>query len=236
MIKEALEYIIKNSQAQTFTIDGKEYADKTLFQVLPKRYKETQISVSTLQGLIDYALLENATDLFLHVESYHQVSLCKKRDPEFKDVIELCRAEYYPVEETQFDSSERLLVYLQTNFVPSEAMQSLVSVVGNLKTSIVRQEKDDGVTQSVEIQKGISFVTKADIPNPILLRPYSTFGEVPQVDRLFVIRAQAADNHTIVRWHLLPSSYTGWKAAQIMYIKQYIQENMPKVLNIPVIG
>lgn len=235
MIKEALEYILEISGYQTTVIDGQTYSSKRLIQVLPKEYDFDCLHLHTLDGFLEYSLhLETAGPRFIAILSHNEVALYKNRDDK-NQIEQLALAHYHPNHSvTTFTSSEMLIQYLQTAFEDSENRRALERVIGNVKSSIVHHEKDDGITQTVEIQKGISLIEKADIPNPITLKPFITFPEIDPIERPYVVRARKSND--AINWLLTPSESDNWQLEIINKIREYLKKAVDPGWDIYVIG
>jgi hypothetical protein len=107
-------------------------------------------------------------------------------------------------------------------------MKSLLQVLGNIKSSTIRTNSDDGVTQAVEVKSGIHMCAEQSIPNPIWLKPYRTFSEVDQPPSQFVLRLRDSRNG-MPECALYEADGGVWKSAAIENIKEYLEEELPEV-------
>ena len=89
---------------------------------------------------------------------------------------------------------EDFIVGLQTRFVSTDDLKSVLRLFGNVKHEGVKTLTDDGVSQTVTAKAGITLVENATVPNPIALAAFRTFREVEQPASLFVLRVSGASN------------------------------------------
>lgn len=93
----------------------------------------------------------------------------------------------------RFMLQEEMMVFLQTCFEASPELAVVIETVGNVAGEQVVVDTDDGVTQMVETKGGVKSTTLRAVKNPVRLKPYATFREVPQVEEDFVFRIQGGE-------------------------------------------
>ena len=84
---------------------------------------------------------------------------------------------------------------------------------------------DNGVTQTVSVQSGISLAGTKKIPNPVSLAPFRTFVEVEQPESLFILRV--TDGRSGPELALFEADGGAWRLAAINSIKDWLQEQLP---------
>lgn len=75
---------------------------------------------------------------------------------------------------------EDFLIQLRTRFQPTDALDELVALLGNVTASAVETATDDGFSQKVSTRAGVALENEdlERIPNPVELRPIRTFPEI----------------------------------------------------------
>ena len=153
-LKEALQYIAglkaESMEPKVVEIGGKTYCNKDM-----RRYHSfdmaDEIRANTLTAVVDYIKgkpEELRGSIILHVMSPTEVKLYSglidERDREY-----LLRTSAI-MNEFQFDhyyDQERFLIELQSNFIPTEDLESIMKVAGNIKAGTTANYDDDGISQ-----------------------------------------------------------------------------------------
>lgn len=94
-----------------------------------------------------------------------------------------------------------------------------MKVIGNIKEENVRNTGDNGFSQAVTMQTGITSVDDVIVPNPVKLAPYRTFLEVEQPTSEFVFRMKDGP-----RAALFEADGGVWRNVAIHNIKNYLLE------------
>jgi hypothetical protein len=202
MIKEAIEKVLAlDGTINTVAINGRDYAKSKLVRVdLPEENMPTIAVFSTLTGLQQFAGILKPPianeELFFHVENPAKVSLVGALQPQNYN-----RRFIYGTAEVEHEtfifslrarpcwySLELFIVALQSLFVPTDSLKSIIDVVGNLANENIQENKDDGFSQTLQVRSGISSRSRVKIENPVRLMPWRTFREVQQPISEFVLR------------------------------------------------
>jgi hypothetical protein len=93
----------------------------------------------------------------------------------------------------QFMNVEQFIIGLQAQFVPSEITAAILKIVGNLTDGVVSTFDDDGVSQKVTARAGVTRKEDIPVPNPVILAPYRTFGEIVQPESRFIFRMKSGE-------------------------------------------
>ena len=125
------------------------------------------------------------------------------------------------------DDVETFIINMQTAFVPSEVVDGVLRIVGNLKEESSAQTMDDGVSQSVTAKAGIAKVENVKLPNPITQAPYRTFLEVQQPESKFVIRIRKGQAGPSCA--LFEADGGAWELEAVLRIKEWLQKELPKI-------
>jgi len=120
----------------------------------------------------------------------------------------------------QFLGVETMIVALQALFEPTGDRDNVLAVLGNLRDEAVRNQEDDGVSQTVTARAGIATVQNVKVPNPVSLAPRRTFDEVKQPVSPFVLRMRKSD--TGVQAALFEADGGQWQAEAMQSIAAYL--------------
>lgn len=234
-LKEALQYVneLKEASMQPIVteIQGKTYCDKNL-----RRYGEEDLAepihVNTLSAMVDYITgkkEELRENMILHITSPKEVrlysGLLEERE---RETLFVCDA---IVNEFQFDKyydQERFLIELQANFAVNDDLQTIMQVAGNIQAGTTASYSDDGVSQKTTIKTGVQRVD-VQVPNPVKLIPYRTFGEVEQPSSLYVFRVRD-DGNGAPAFKLVEADNGLWKHAAMLKIKDYFEYELADVM------
>ena len=138
-----------------------------------------------------------------------------------------------PFHYSQYMDQEDFIIGLQSKFIPTDQIKQMLKIVGNVKSEKVLSSADDGVSQSVEGRKGINFAEKIGIPNPVKLKPFRTFIEVPQPESNFIFRARdGRRDGEMPTFALFEADGGFWKIDAMNEIKKYLDLELKDVVSI----
>jgi hypothetical protein len=202
MIKEAIDRILElYGHIEIVTLNGREYCGSSLHRVeLPQESQPVNQKFTTLTGLRDFAanlkLPIKDEKLFFHIENPSTVKLLGALQPDNYN-----RRFVYAVADLYHDSFmfsgqarpywynlEMFVIALQSLFVPTDTLKSIIDMVGNLANESIQENKDDGFSQTLQVRSGISNRSRVKIENPVSLKPWRTFREVDQPESNFILR------------------------------------------------
>lgn len=226
-LRDALQYITslkeKSMEPKIVEIEGNTYCTREL-----TRYHRfpmaSSLSVNTLTALVDYIKgkpEELRETSILHVVSPTRVSLYSGLIDERKR--ESLMAAEAIVNEFAFDNyydQERFLIELQSNFLQTEDLLTIMQVSGNIKSGTTANYSDDGVSQKTTIKAGVE-LSDVIVPNPVKLRPYRTFAEIEQPESSYIFRIK--DNDRGPAFKLVEADGGLWKNAVMKKIKDYLE-------------
>lgn len=194
----------------------------------------------TLNGLIDYITedveqvipSEYADRLILHVVDYRTVRLLSRpsKNQRERHVIAECVATLPSIEFGRYLDTERFITMLLSNFIDTDARESLFKVLKSMTKEQNCNTADDGVSQVVTVRQGITTAANVTFKNPVPLKPIRTFTEVEQPESNFTLRinedACAA---------LYEADGGAWKNEAVANIRDYLRDNL-RVCNVCVIA
>ena len=150
------------------------------------------IVVSTLQGLADFALSKHTgpdRGLFVLIDGPCEVTLRTGMFGDFnqRNILGVAKATVADFRFGVFYQPESFAVAVLSQFAADEERARLFGLTGTVESGSAIKAADDGVSQVVTTRKGINRAeTKVD--SMFRLRPFSTFSEVAQPARPFVLR------------------------------------------------
>lgn len=241
MLKALFDRIREYKDIQTVEVGDRTYSNVNLKWVNPKELDGPgALTVHTLSGLADYIRLdaphlnkdiEINNDLpFIHVVDFNKVALRGKVDPANEN------RRYCYAEATLRDSSfnfgtwmelENFIIALQSEFVPSETIETILDYLGNLANEHVMENKDDGFSQTIQVRTGITTKSKVTIENPLILKPWRTFRELEQPESACILRLRK-DDHGL-KAGLWEADGDEWKLKAINRIHEWFKEELPEM-------
>ena len=192
----------------------------------------------SLNGLLDY-ILEDPEGRFgegtRHIVRVKSPTMVEVIAPETgywreRELVSYCTAVIPDITFGRYMDAEDFQVMVQTCFMESENRAVVLRLAGSVRKEQNMQTADDGVSQKVTINSGISTAADVIVKNPVILTPYRTFHEVEQPESPFVLRFDEDGN---------PALFTGdgskWKLEAVAAIRRYLAEAL-KGKNVNVIA
>lgn len=214
-------------------ICGKIYSTKSLKRYDGPEYAEP-LTGATLTGLLDYAEqimpIErggiNRPQYFIQIESETRVRILSMLDGEAqREELYQAQAITSRFEFGRWYRQDEFVIALQSNFLPTDDRLAVQTVSGNVKAETVATYGDDGTQQRATIKQGVATAVDVEVPNPVTLKPYRTFAEVPQPASSFVFRIQANEkDESRPEFKLVAADGDRWKLDAIESIRAYLQE------------
>ncbi|EJF1310956.1 hypothetical protein JL773_01750 [Staphylococcus pseudintermedius] len=226
MIKEALAYLKNEFKKTEFYEVGKEtYANENLKKIEEPVRKE--VTVYSLSGLVDFIKdnFDNDKRLLVSVLNQQKIVVETQLNNNKKREIVIISLAYTPtICLDQFMSLEAFNIQLQSIFVKNDDVKNLLRILGNLRSSNIRNAGDNGVSQIVETKRGVTMAQEEVVPNPVRLKPFRTFTEIEQPESLFVFRLRESGNE--IQAGLFEADGGAWKNVARLSIKDYLIENL----------
>ncbi len=237
--KTVVQAIQDGVETAVIKIGDREFTTREVF-LPPEKRKIDKLDISSLNGLTGYINLkvdEKAIkNLLIVINSPRSVSVYEQA--ESADGKRMCwlDADYetdgFPF--GRYLDHEEFMVKAQALIVPDKGdIDELLKLVGNITTSAVQTSIDDGVSQSITIEKGVR-KSEVELPNPVNLAPRRTFPEVVQPVSPFVLRVRQMRDGTMPEIALFEADGGLWKTDAIQEIREYLLLNLNN--DIPVIG
>jgi hypothetical protein len=238
MTREALQYVVGLSKANTLEINGDTYTDKQVHRI-DNNLRAAAIEMNTLTSLVDYAKAfadEMSDQMLVQVVSPTEVKLISCLDMDRKrECLVNVEAMIPEFAYGRYMDHESFIIALQSKFIDNDDRALLLRFAGTVKDESVAQYGDDGVTQTATVKTGITSVEKAIVPNPVILQPYRTFVEVEQPDSAFVFRMRQSEGRG-VECAIFEADGGAWKNAAMRKIKGYLQSELSELPQFTVIS
>lgn len=222
---KAIQDSVKNEMV---TVDGVEYSTRTLYDLRKAEPFAATLHINTLQGIVDYLTgLDEAEAPVIHIVDEAAVNVITPAKGYFKQRDTLVAARCDPILGKSFSfgsfvDTESFNVALQSLFVMSDELESVLRVVGNIKEEAVKTVVDDGTTQTVTARAGIAKIEEVNVPNPVTLQPYRTFREIEQPASQFILRMRSGVNGQKPTCALFEADGGKWKLTAIERIKEWL--------------
>ncbi len=226
-LKEILNAVQAGEHAQLLlgpdgspvVFNGQHFTTKPIVPLPEKPVDEPQVlRVGTLSGLIAYLAKIQATErfepLFVHVENAALVSVRGTLVEQMTRRTYIQAVYHAPkvqgFEYNRYCSQEQMMIALLALFESSESLAEVVKRIGNLAAETVKTSTDDGVTQQVIVRTGLRNEA-ANVPGLVRLSPFSTFAEVEQPTRRFLLRLQGAKEGQLPQCGLWEADNGAWE-------------------------
>ena len=190
MIEAAIDYLINIGRQEEpfYELEG-QYYDKNGRKV--KNRVEDAITVKTLKGVVDFiksfeyqvfiAITKDTVEVYTdYLNEYEERELLLRAENGNKNRFEF----------GYFMDSSDFNIRVQANFENNEDKAKVLLLSGNIKEENVRTTADDGTTQEVTVKQGVAMMGLSEVPNPVHLRPYSTFPDIEQPESKFIFRVK----------------------------------------------
>jgi len=228
MLKEFAEYLAQQAAPTTMQFDGLSYVNRTLSLMAPPLVPK--LTVGTLTGLVDVIqgslpLLENDVWV-MWVEAYKAVSVVALRGDRYGRRACLVRAELpegeRPFRFDTFHDRESFVIGLQSRFVPTGPLTSVLEVASALTDAQVVTSEDDGISQSTTIKRGVASLKQAvTVKGRVPLQPYRTFREIEQPVSEFIFRLQSKEG--VPGCALFEADGGKWQLDAMLAIKGWLE-------------
>ena len=213
-------------------IDGESYSPVSLQRVYSDP-RPTSIKVHSLSGIIDY-LVDNIDNLaneklFIQVVNHLNVIVYSNihgPSNERHAIIKAEFSEYEPFRFDEFIEQENFIVQCKSMFETTPDMEAIIKYTAKIDTEATIRTEDDGITQNINIKKGVSGVKteRGNIPSLVKLKPFRTFPEVEQPESNFLFRIKNIEEK--VYCSLFKADGGAWKNVARQNIRKYFDNNL----------
>lgn len=232
-LKEGMEYLVEQSKPDFKEHEGKLFSNKEMYRVHEYAPLSRPLEMNTLTSFIDYIKSQTdsmAENMIIHIKSPTCVSLLSSlNDDRQREEIAVANALVPEFRFGEFYKHENFLIHVMAKFHDNAAdpytdKDKILKFVGTGQCGTLRDYSDDGVSQSVTIQKTTTSKEEDVVPNPVELCPYRTFNEVSQPVSQFIFRM--SDDDYGLKAALFEADGGAWKNEAILEIKKYLAEQL----------
>jgi len=238
MLQKMIDRILALAPIQTFELKGRMYTKNNLSQITPPEFVHPEpLTLNTLSGMVDYV---NSLDarlkkvVFLQVDAFNSISLLGELQPEnsnkrfkyAKSVLSVNAFGFSNPQSPIWYDLENFVIALQSQFVRNESIEVMLGHLGNLANETVVTHTDDTLSQSIQIETGITTRSSVKVTNPVTLQPHRTFLEVTQPESTCIFRLKSKGG---MQCALFISDGGAWKLDAINNIKEWLREQLPEI-------
>lgn len=226
MIKEAIEFILKQSKKTEFhEKNGEIYTNVSLSKIHePTR---SSLEVQSLTGLVDFIKGDFDGDeaLLIRIVDETQVIVSTQlNDNKQRETVLDVIADVPEKTLDRYMELEKFNIQLQSQFVLNDDRKKILSIIGNLRNENVKNLGDDGTTQIVEVKKGVTVADNEVVPNPVHLKPFRTFTEITQPESPFVFRLKQERDEVYAA--LFEADGGAWRSEARLNIKEFLKAKL----------
>jgi len=186
-----IEKIEEMAEVQTIEKNGVQYSTKKLHQI--SKPMAGAIAVNSLEAVVAFIKKTKANgkiELPLMVNAkYNTVEVHSSLTENLERDLLLSASPLTPsLGLEKWMSVEEFIINLRTRFEQTEVREQLLNLVSKLYKKDEVELSDNGITQSVVAQTGVTIHEEVTIPPVLKLQPKRAFGEVVQPETLFLFR------------------------------------------------
>jgi len=243
LTKEAIEKIESLvTEREKVEINGAVFSAANLKRVFTDVFPPP-VEVGTLSGFCRFVnanidKMIDAKNYFIHVAGHKSVLLCSELSGESRYRTTLLKAEL-PPSLSEFDfgkfmAQEEFLIKLHSLF-QAQANTDL-EYVSRVVSGTNLDVADDGVSQTVQVRRGVAGVLKdKETLKPIVrLAPYRTFREIVQPVSEFLLRLKLNNNEAPYA-ALFEADGGTWTLEAVKGIADYIKDNLAEEMPLEIV-
>lgn len=194
MIKEAMQYITGLAKNEIHDVNGDMFSDKELHRIMPHiplPKSEEVHSLDAIVKLVKSEINEVTHPVYVEIVSHAWVSVYTGFVKDSSDYVrQRLYSAKYDMPQFRFDwkDYESAMIALRAQFAQDENIDYILNLLSKITDENSVATADNGLSQTIDVKKGISLAAKEKI-NPIVkLRPYRTFLEIEQPASEFLLR------------------------------------------------
>lgn len=237
--RELYDRIQETAAPKLFEVDGRTYSNERLNLIEPPEYRPAKFTVNTLKSLADIIKAEIYMDeespkntikelpLIVNVESPNIVSVYTTYDDKFR------RALVYSAENSKVNLDsvrgyiphEQFMIELRSKFVRNDDVAYLLKLLASVVDENKVSSTDNGLSQKVAVQQGISIIGEEPVKPIVSLAPYRTFIEVEQPESEFLVRLKEGGGIA-----LFEADGGAWKLAAKRNVADFLRNELSNLI------
>jgi hypothetical protein len=233
--KDFLQYLVELGEQirdhqvpKTHEIDGRLYLEKqgNLAEVYEPR--PSTIQVASLKAIVEYLAANPDNighDVFVHVLSPTQVEVIGPEFGHFRQrdtyVKASCGALLPALTLNLVMDQEAFIIMIKSAFLDTPERKTVLDVASKISSKVEAELVDDGVGQTVNIQKSNNRVLPIELPPTVTLAPYRTFYEVEQPASEFILRVTDGPG-----LKLIEADGGAWKMQAVNSVQAWLENEL----------
>lgn len=231
-LAEALDFIKRETSPVVQEVDGVTFSNSTFTEIKPAPEPlHGFLSVTTLAALRDLidCNFENISEdglPLIHINDYLTVTLESGFSDEHgrRQVYAVAKpAPYTGYQFGTYYGLEAFRIAIQAHFAPTADRDYLLAVASKITSGEVVISEDDGISQQVQMNAGLSLKAVDKLRGRVTLAPFRTFPEVDQPQSEFIVRAQSGKD-SIASISLTEADGGKWRIAAVQNIAFTLKE------------
>lgn len=200
-------------------------------EVVPEVREKPTLGTNSLQQLVSAvkAELDAYSDDYIHslplhvfVTGYGDVRCYEtiyKINEYARDIPYSCHVQDIPGFADCWMEHDQAMIALRTKFQENDGSIYLIDLLSRIMTEGSVTSEDNGVSQQVTVQKGVSLVGRENVRPIVKLKPYRTFWELDQPESEFLVRVKEGG-----KIGLFEADGGAWKYKARIAIRDYLRE------------
>ena len=120
---------------------------------------------------------------------------------------------------------EEAMIVLRSQFIRNEGTEYLLDFLSRVSDENIVSSDDNGMTQTVQVKKGIALAAREQVKPIVPLRPYRTFLEVEQPESAFLIRIREG-----IQVGIIEADGGMWRIAARRSIVAYLEKELKELI------
>lgn len=120
---------------------------------------------------------------------------------------------------------EEAMIVLRSQFIQNEGTEYLLDFLSRVSDENSVSSDDNGMTQTVQVKKGIALAARESVKPIVNLRPYRTFLEVAQPESAFLIRIREG-----IQVGIIEADGGMWKIAARRGVVAYLEKELAELI------
>ena len=121
---------------------------------------------------------------------------------------------------------EEAMIVLRSQFIQNEGTEYLLDFLSRVSDENSVSSDDNGMTQTVQVKKGIALAAREQVKPIVNLRPYRTFLEVEQPESAFLIRIREG-----IQVGIIEADGGMWKIAARRSVVEYLEKELKELID-----
>ena len=124
---------------------------------------------------------------------------------------------------------EKAIIMLQSLYEKNDDVDYVIELCSQISSDTSVKTEDNGLTQSVQVKKGIMLKVNETVRNRVKLKPFRTFMEIEQPESEFLLRLSEQRDEIYVS--LIESDGGAWKLDAKNNIAEFLKENLADLIS-----